>query len=33
LKSARVASVSATRADVGLYLAAVQASEVALAGC
>ena len=31
LKSARVASVSATRADVGLYLATVQAGEVALA--
>ena len=31
LKSARVASVSATRADVGLYLAALQAGEVILA--
>ena len=31
LKSARVASVSATRADVSLYLARVQAGEVALA--
>jgi integrase/recombinase XerD len=31
LKLARVASVSATRADVGLYLAALQAGEVALA--
>ena len=31
LKLARVASVSATRMDVGLYLAALQAGEVALA--
>lgn len=31
LKSGRVASVSATRADVGLYLAALQAGEVILA--